>query len=123
MKNFDIFDRVGAAEFKSYAKQKRDEVTKEFKKVSKDFVDNVKTLDLKFVDADVLENIKDNINNAITRVQDLEVLETAKEKVSDARNQMFTILNIPSQNEVNSLIRKVATLEKKVNALKKHTKH
>lgn len=118
MKNLDeIMDSIGAADIKNRAVEKTDELTKEMKKLVKNF----KKLDLNnLAENPVIENIMDNVNAAISRVQDLEVIEYAKEKVTDTKNQFFTLLNIPSQVDVDNLTRKLVALEKKIKTISKH---
>ncbi len=115
MKFEEIFETLGAQDFKNIAIEKTDEITKGIKSVVK----QIKGLDLNGYQP-VVDSIKDNINNAITKVQDIEVVEYAKGKVVDTKNQVFSMLNIPSQVEVDNLNRKLANLEKKIKTISKN---
>lgn len=114
----ELIGRLDAQEIKTKAFAKKDEITKELKKQVK----KLKKLDVKLNDAaPIVEQVRDNVNGAIHRVQDLEMMEFARGKISDTKNQVFTLLNIPSQTDLDNLVRKISTLEKKVNSLNKTT--
>jgi len=117
MKNLDyLFETIGASEFKDKAVEKTEELTQELKNL----VGNIKDMDINLVENPVVDAIKDNVSSALSRVQDLEVVEMAKEKVVDTKNQFFSLLNIPSQVDVDNLSRKIVALEKKVKSISKH---
>lgn len=117
MKLEDLMDTLGAADIKNLAVEKTDELTKGAKK----FIKNIKQLDKNLVEHPVLDAIKDNFNVALDRVNDLEVLEFAKGKVVNTRNQVLSVLNVPTQVEMDNLTRKMASIEKKLKTISKST--
>lgn len=121
MKLEQLFSGLNSQEIKTLATEKSTEIRKEVKK----FVKGLKKFDLSSItalaDNAVVESLRDNLNMAIDRVQDLEVMEYAKGKVADTKNTVLSVLNVPSQVEVDNLTRKMVALEKKVKAMGRHT--
>lgn len=116
MKSLDgLLETLKTADLGSKAKEKGRALEKELKK----YVKTLKSLDANFTQTAVFEALLDNVNDVLGRVQDLEVLEFAKGKVSDTKHQIFSMLDIPSQIDVDHLTRKISHLEKKVNTLSK----
>lgn len=67
-----------------------------------------------------VDDLRNLASNTLNTFQDMELVEFAKVKVSDTRRQLLSALQIPSQDDVNSLSQKVVSLEKKLGALKRH---
>ncbi|MBF0103960.1 MAG: hypothetical protein HQM16_01425 [Deltaproteobacteria bacterium] len=118
MKTLDeIVTKLGAKDIKDMAFEKTNELTKEFKNIVK----NIKKIDLNSINSHpAIEQIKENVTGAINRVQDMEIVEFAKNTVESTKNQVFSVLNIPSQEEVDNLTRKLVSLEKKFKAVQRH---
>lgn len=114
MKTLDeVMTSLGAGDIKTRAFEKTDAWTREMKRL----VRNFKKLDLNLADLPLVENLKDNVATALTRMQGLEVVAYARDKVAETKNQVFGLLNIPSQEDVDHLTRKVVALEKKVRSM------
>ena len=121
MKTLDeIIETLGGNELKAMAVEKTEELKKEISREIKNLVGNFKGIDLGSAQDQVFGAIKDNVGAALSRVQDSEMLEYAKGKVHDTKNQVFSMLNIPSQVEVDNLTRKLVSLEKKLSKISKH---
>lgn len=120
MKTFDeIVETLGATEIKNFAFAQKKVLTKEFKKI----VNNMKHVDLESIaELPAVEALKDNLTNAMNKVQDNEVFEYAKNKVADTKKTVLSVLNIPTNDDVESLTRKLASLEKKLQSLSRHSK-
>ena len=121
MRNIDeIIETLNATELRDLAMEKKAEWTKEIKKIFKDVVKNFKNLDAHLADNALLDSVKENLNEALNRVTHSDVLENAMTKVADTKNQVFSILNIPTQTDIETLTRKVVVLEKKLKTISKH---
>ena len=121
MRNIDeIIETLNATELRDLAMEKKAEWTKEIKKICKDVVKNFKNLDAHLADNALLDSVKENLNEALNRVTHSDVLENAMTKVADTKNQVFSILNIPTQTDIETLTRKVVVLEKKLKTISKH---
>jgi hypothetical protein len=122
IKSFDeIIDRLGAGDIKNLAVEKTDELKKEIAKLSEDIVENIRNIELN-LDASVFKNIRQGLNSLLQKVQDLEIVEFAKGKVADTKNQFLTLLRIPSLADLDSLSRKVISLERKLGVVEQHGK-
>jgi hypothetical protein len=67
-----------------------------------------------------MDDLRHLASNTLNTFQDMELVEFAKVKVGDTRRQLLSALQIPSQDDVNSLSQKVVSLEKKLSTLKRH---
>lgn len=67
-----------------------------------------------------VDDLRNLASNTLNTFQDMELVEFAKVKAKDTRRQLLSALQIPSQDDVNSLSQKVVSLEKKLGALKRH---
>ncbi|EKD41429.1 MAG: hypothetical protein ACD_73C00723G0002 [uncultured bacterium] len=120
-KNFDeIVDKIGAAEIYSKASEKTEGLTKEVKKVADEIVAKIKKIDLSKTQ-DILNDVRTNIDQLVNKLSQAEVVEQAKEKAVSTRNQVLHILNVPTKTEVDSLTKKVGSLEKKIKVLSTKT--
>lgn len=66
------------------------------------------------------KEVLNNLSSTLTRLQDSEVVEYARIKANGTRNQVLSALNIPSNDEVAKLTRKLSALEKKLSTIQKH---
>lgn len=129
VKGFDtLSDNMNVSDIRDKAFEKTDEIKDEFKKeikrirkLSGDLLESLKGLDVNLDTSVVLSKIRDNVSHVFTRAQELEMVEFAKGKISDTKNQVFTMLQIPSQVELDNLARKVVSLEKKIKTISKHS--
>lgn len=120
VKIFDeLIETVGATELKNKALEKKDELMTEIKRISDEIVTNIRDFEFSF-DASLIERAKQALIDAARALEQSEILEYAKGMVSDGKNQIFTYLQIPSQAEVDSLARKLVSLEKKLKVVSKH---
>lgn len=118
---------INVSDIRDKAFEKTDEIRDEFKKeikrirkLSGDLLESLKGMDVNLDTSVVLSKIRDNVSHVFTRAQELEMVEFAKGKISDTKNQVFTMLQIPSQVELDNLARKVVSLEKKIKTISKH---
>lgn len=119
-----IFDElvasIGATELKNKAFSKKDDLIAEIKRISDEIVANIREFEFSF-DASLITRARQALVDTVRTLQQSEVLEFARGKVSDGKNQLFTYLQIPSQAELDSLARKVVSIEKKLKVVSKQT--
>lgn len=94
---------------------------KRIRKLSGNLLESLKGMDVNLDTSVILTKIRENLGQAFTRAQELEMVEFARGKISDTKNQVFTMLQIPSQVELDILARKVVSLEKKIKTISKHS--
>lgn len=119
----DLVSNLDTTEIRRRAVATSGELKREFKKISNGVMSQIKTVETALEDgalSDVVGKIKGNLSATMDKISDMEVLEYAKVKMQDTRAQVLSALQIPSHNDVTTLTRKLATLEKKLNALKRH---
>ncbi len=115
IKNFDeLIDQLGAIELKEKALEKTEGLRKELKKKSKKVVKELKKKDWNFVDPHIIDDVKENISTAVSQVNTAEFFEHAKDRVLSTKKHVLGMLDIPTQTDINTLTRKVASLEKKL---------
>ncbi len=120
MKSFDeIIDRLGAGDIKNMAVEKTDELRKEIVKISDEIVSTIRGIELGF-DRTMFKTIRQSLTGLVQKVQDLEIVEFAKGKVADTKNQVLTFLHIPSLADLDTLARKVVSLERKLGLVASH---
>lgn len=116
-KNFeDMVERISSSEIYSRASEKTEEITNEVRRVADDVVRKFKSFDLSAAKS-VLGEARENIDQLVEKLQAAEFVEIAKDKAVNTRRQVLHVLNIPSQEEVTRLTRKVTSLEKKINTI------
>ncbi len=72
----------------------------------------------KILDRDLLiREAKRNWEDLATRFQATDLFERARETARQTKDQVLSVLSIPSQDEVVRLSRKITTLEQRVNRL------
>lgn len=129
VKGFDVLsDNINVSDIRDKAFEKTDELKDELKKeikrirkLSGNLLESLKGMDVNLDTSVVLSKIRENLSLVYTRAQELEMVEFAKGKISDTKNQVFTMLQIPSQVELDNLVRKVVSLEKKIKTISKHS--
>lgn len=116
-KNFDeIVEKISGSGIYSKASEKTEEITKEVRRIADEVVAKMKRFDLKAANH-LLREIRENIDQLVEKFQANELVEKAKDKAITTRNQVLSVLKIPSQREVDDLSRKVVNLEKKIKTL------
>ncbi|MBU1916759.1 phasin family protein [bacterium] len=116
MKNFDqLFENINTDEWKEKAQVQGKKLKKEFDKQTRKIKRELKKKDIN------LDKVKENITETLERVNDHEMLEKAVKQAAKTRYSVLSYFNIPTQDEVVSLKRKIASLEKQL-AAKKVTK-
>lgn len=66
---------------------------------------------------EIVREAKKNLEDLISRINSSELLARAKVTAVNTKNQVLSILSIPSQSEVVKLSRKITSLESRVNKL------
>lgn len=116
-RNFDeILEKISSSDLYSRATEKKEELVREFRKLSDDVVSKVKKFDLRGAKS-VLKEIRASLDEFVAKLQSTEIVEKAKEQVVTTRNQLLSVLSIPSQKDVAELTQKVTRLEKKIKTL------
>lgn len=121
-KNFDeVLDRLASSDLLSLATEKKQEISKELRKLTDDVISKLKTLDLQ-VAGSILKEIRGNVDQVLNKIESTGVLEIARDKAVNTRKQVLNILSIPSKDDVTELSRKISHLEKKIKTLSNHRK-
>ncbi len=116
-RNFDeILEKISSSDLYSRATEKKEELVREFRKLSDEVVAKVKKFDLRGAKS-VLKEIRTSLDEFVAKLQNTEIVEKAKEQVVSTRNQLLSVLSIPSQKDVAELTQKVTRLEKKIKTL------
>ncbi len=66
---------------------------------------------------DIIREAKKNLDDLISRINSADILARARETAIHTKNQVLSILSIPTQTEVVKLSRKITSLEGRVNKL------
>ena len=116
-KNLDeIIDKISGSDIYSKATEKTQDLSKEVRRIADDLVTKVKKIDLGKTQ-DVFGDVRENLDQLMNKLSQTEMVEQAKEKAATTRNQVLHILNVPTKTEVDSLVKKVGNLEKKIKVL------
>lgn len=112
-KNLDeILDRISTSDLYSRATEKKEEL----RSLADDVINKLKGFDIKKANT-LLKDIRGSINEIVEKVQESNLIELAKGKAVNTRKQVLSALNIPSQDDVDKISRKVVSLEKKIKTL------
>lgn len=116
-RSFDeIFDRISSTQLYSRASEKTEEFTKEIRRLADEVVGKVKSFDLKTANH-LFSDVRSNVDQIVEKLQGIGFIELAKDKAVLTKNQVLHVLNIPSQEEVDKIARKVISLERKIKTL------
>lgn len=116
-KQFDeIIEKISASDFYSKANEKSEEILSEIKRLADEAVAKLKDFDIR-VAKPLIKEIRQNIEELISKLQSAEIVEIARDRVVNTKNQLLTVLSIPSQKDVDDLSQKVVRLEKKIKSL------
>lgn len=116
-KNFDeVLERISNSDLYYKATEKTEELTKEVRRLADDVIDKLKGFDIKVANT-LLKDIRGNVDEIVEKIQDTGLVEFAKDKAVTTRKQVLNVLNIPSQEEVSKISRKVVSIEKKLKTL------
>ena len=66
---------------------------------------------------DIIREAKKNLEDLISRINSSDILARARVKALKSKDQVLSILSIPTQTEVVKLSRKITSLESRVNKL------
>lgn len=108
----DIIDRISTSELYSRASEK----TEDLRRLADDVVTKIKKFDLRVANS-LFKDVRGNVDQIVEKLQGLELVEIAKDKAANTRIHVLNALNIPSQEELKQLSRKVSLLERKVKTI------
>lgn len=119
----DLLEKVRENGIYTIASDKKDDVEREFRRLIEEVVDRAKDVELLPLNAlkrdKIIREAKKNLEEIGERIHAAEWIARARVSASNAKENVLSILSIPSQNEIQKLQRKITNLEKRVNSLNK----
>ena len=92
--------------------------TEDLRRIAEDVIARAKEIQFgHFNRDDIIREAKKNLGDLIDRLNASELLARAKATALNTKDQVLSILSIPSQTEVVKLSRKITSLESRVNRL------
>ncbi len=117
-KNFDeILKRVRKISFYSKAQTKTGNLEREVRKLADEVISKLKSLEIApsgFSAKKILKDTRKNIESFVSKFEKNEWVEKAKNTAQNTRVNLLSVLNIPSQAEVEKLEKKIHNLEKRL---------
>ncbi len=116
----DMIVRLGSKDLSGFASDTRDGLQKQVKRLAEDILQTVKDVELlseRVNLGSIAHEMKLGLANLVEQLGHSGLLQKAKRSVSDTKQEVFQLLNIPTQNEVLKLERKIVTLEKKLSSI------
>ncbi len=117
-KNFhEVVKKLKAAGVLNRAKGTRQDLEKEIKRLVEEALSSVKDLENLVKTAKVralFKNFRAGFQNAVESFSERGVLLQAKKSVVGTRKELLGLLSIPSQEEFESLARKISNIEKRL---------
>ena len=117
----DLGERVRQHGLYSVASETKDEIETELRQRVEDVLAKARELELlprgPLSRDRLIREAKKNLDEVIQKIQDSDFVARAKAKAESTKNQVLSILSIPSEGEVVRLQSKIDSLEKRVNRL------
>ena len=113
-----LIDQVRAEGLATFASEKKEDI----KKLAEEIVSKAKEIQ-QFLPKgtlnrdEIIREAKKNVDDLISRINTSDLFAKAKVRAVNTKDQVLSILSIPSQSEVVKLSRKITTLEGRVNKL------
>lgn len=119
----DVLDKVRGNGFYTLASDKKDDAGREIRRLVEEVVDRAKEIELLPLNAvnrdKIIQEAKKNLEELRGRLRADEWIARARVSASNAKDNVLSILSIPSQDEIEKLQKKLVSLEKRVNSLNK----
>ncbi len=109
----EVVEKISQSDIYSRANEKGEDLLREVRRLADDVISKLKNFDLT-VAKPVLKDLRGNVEELFDKIQKAGFVEKAKDKVADTRDQLLTVLHIPSQKDVTQLAQKVSRLEKRI---------
>ena len=114
-----LVEQIRAEGIGTFANEKKDEL----RRVAEEVVSRAKEIEFLplsgFNRDEIVREAKKNLGEIIARINSSDLMARAKETANHTKNQVLSILSIPSQSEVVRLSRKITSLESRVDKLTK----
>jgi polyhydroxyalkanoate synthesis regulator phasin len=112
-----LIEQVRTEGLATVASEKKDDLIR----LAEDVINRAKEIQFlplgSFNRDEIIREAKKNLDELISRINSSEILARAKVTAVNTKNQVLSILSIPSQSEVVKLSRKITSLESRVNKL------
>ena len=119
----ELLDKVRTNGLYSVASDTKDDFERELRRLVEDVVDRAKDVELLPLHAlnrdRIIAEAKKNLEELRDRLSKTDFVTRAKDSASHTKDQVLSILSIPSQGEWTKLQRKITSLEKRVATLNK----
>jgi polyhydroxyalkanoate synthesis regulator phasin len=119
--NFDdILKRLKKTDILTKAQEKTEDFEREVRRLADDIVDKVKSLEIApsgFSAKKLLKDTRKNLDHFMVKIEKSNWISKARLKAENTRANVFSLLSIPSQSEVEKLEKKIASLEKRLQNL------
>ena len=109
--------KLGSKDLAVFASDTRDGLQKQVKRLAEDILQTIRDVELlseRVNLGSLAHEMKLGVTNLVEQLSHSGLMQKAKQSVSDTKEEVFQLLNIPTQNEVLKLERKIVTLEKKL---------
>ncbi len=120
-KNFDeILKKVKKINLYSKAQAKTGDLEKEVRKLADEIIGKLKSLEIApsgFSAKKVLKDARKNVEKFVANFEKSEWFEKAKNTAQNTRVNLLSVLNIPTQAEVEKLEKKIHNLEKRLHTI------
>lgn len=109
-----LVDQVRSEGLATFASEK----TEDFLKLAEEVIGRAKEIQFtSFNRDDLIREAKKNIEDLVSRINSSDILARARVRALNTKDQVLSILSIPTQTEVVKLSRKITNLESRVNKL------
>ena len=119
----DLVEKVRANGIYSIAADKKDDLEREVRRLAEEVVDRARDVELLPFNAAnrdrIISEAKRNLEDLRDRLNGSEWIARARVSASNTKDQVLSILSIPSQGELVKLQKKITNLEKRLNNLNK----
>jgi polyhydroxyalkanoate synthesis regulator phasin len=120
-KNFDdILARVRSGGLLAKANETRGELEREIRRLAEEAIDTVKEVEALINSdkvSDLFQNARKGLVNVVELLTDNGFVYHAKQKVLQTRQEVLSLLRIPTQGDVDKLERKLSSLEKRLSSI------
>ncbi len=119
----DLLEKVRANGIYTVAADKKEDLEREIRRLAEDVVDRAKDVELIPFNAAnrdrIISEAKRNLEDLRDRINATEWIARARVSASNTKEQVLSILSIPSHGELVKLQKKISNLEKRLNTINK----
>lgn len=119
LRTFDeMLEWIKNGQIYAIASGTKDSLEAEIAKVKKETLSRVREFE-SIASKTIFSEVKNDLATLIDRVNGSSLVDTVKSQAEKSRNQLFEVLHIPDQRQVEQVASRVARLEKKIQSLSK----